>query len=284
MNGTEPLVIALAGAGGATLALCAAELAHDGRRILPWLATALAALSRSGTEGAAPSEAERRRLGLLAGALTGALALLMLGPGPPAVAGLLGPWAAGALIARRRRGYRRALEAQIPALASGVADALASGGSLRTALSDLAGSSQRPAAIELARVRADLELGSPPREALGAMARRSESERVDRLVAAMLSQQGTGGELAGLLRSHADAARRRGRAEAAARSATAQARLTGGMVAAMPLGAAALVELASPGFVASMLSEPVPLALLALAAALQLGAYLLIQRLGRVRA
>lgn len=266
------------------MAVAVWELLGSVPRTGRYVASAVAALGRAGSEGSAPTEIERRRLGVVAGAALGLSAWLLLGSAPGALLAGLGPAAAGWAVDRRQRNYRVRVEAEIPALASGLADALAAGGSLRTALRDLTESIDGPALVELRRVDADLAVGVPPRQALGSMAGRVGSEPVSALVRAVLSQQRSGGDLARLLRAHGEAAVQRQRAEAEARSATAQARLTGGMVAAMPVGAALLVEMAAPGFVGSMLAEPVAVVLLALALALQACGYLLIQRLGRVRA
>ena len=81
----------------------------------------------------------------------------------------------------------------------------------------------------------------------------------------MLSQRIAGGDLVSLLRRYADAAAARERARADARSATAQARFTGLLVAAMPAGAALLAELLAPGFVTGLLRNGASLALLAVA-------------------
>ena len=67
-----------------------------------------------------------------------------------------------------------------------------------------------------------------------------------------------------------------------ARSATAQARLTGMLVVAMPTGAALFAELVEPGFVSALLSNPASAALLAAAAALQLVGFAAIRRLSRI--
>jgi tight adherence protein B len=276
--------ILLAGLGGAALAVAVRELLGSLPRAGEYVTSAVTALGRAGREGSAPSEIERRRLGVVAGAALGLSAWLLLGSAPGALIAGLGPAAAGWAIDRRRRRYRTQVEDQIPALANGLADALAAGGSLRTGLRDLLASIEGPASIELRRVDADLSVGVPPRQALGALADRVGSEPVSALVRAVLSQQRSGGDLARLLRAHGEAAVQRQRAEAEARSATAQARLTGGMVAAMPLGAALLVEMVAPGFLGSMLAEPVAVVLLVLALLLQACGYLLIQRLGRVRA
>lgn len=271
----------LAGVGGAALALALRELARAGPQLLGSAESALVAFSLAGRLGRAPTEAERRRLGLLAAVLLGALALLIFGRGPPTLLAALGPAAAERLLARRQRRYRRAVSAEVPTLAAGLADALGAGGSLRTALIDVAPSIDGPCGVELRRVQVDLELGSSPAVALRALAERIGSEPIAALVGAALSQQRSGGDLAGLLRRHGEAERGRQRALAAARSATAQARLSGGIVAVLPLAVGLLIELVSPGFVAAMVADPIAVTLLLVAAGLQLGGYLVIQRLGR---
>jgi tight adherence protein B len=134
----------------------------------------------------------------------------------------------------------------------------------------------------MARVRADLELGRPTAEVLAGLQRRMRSVRVDSFCVAATSQQLAGGDLAGLLRRFATAAADRDRSAADARSATAQARFTGMLVAAMPVGAALFAELIEPGFIGGLMAEPAAAALLGLAAALQLGGFVAIGRLSRV--
>ena len=99
------------------------------------------------------------------------------------------------------------------------------------------------------------------------------SARVDAFAAALLSQRLAGGDLAGLLRRFAAGAAERDRVAEDARSATAQARFTGLLVVAMPSGGALFAELLQPGFLAKVArARRPPRSLLALAAALQLGA------------
>ena len=193
-----------------------------------------------------------------------------------------GPAAVTWAIAHRRSGYRRAVESGLTDVATAVADALAVGRSPRAALIAAAGSLEGPAGREMERVRGALALGAPTREALGALRRRVDSPRVDTFAAAMVSQQLAGGDLATLLRRFATAARDRDRTEADARSATAQARFTGLLVAAMPVGAALLAELLAPGFVGGLVSDPAAATMLALAVALQFTGFAAIRRLSRV--
>jgi tight adherence protein B len=282
MGPMSPLLpMLLAGLGGGALALALRELARASPQLARSAESALIALTLAGRLGRDATSSERRGLGLALAACFGLVTLLLFGLKPPALLAFLGPAGAERLLSRRRRRYREAVGAGVPALARALSDALAAGGSLRSALIDAAPTLEGACGAELRRVRVDLELGSSPATALRAFAARIGSKPVAALVSAAVSQQRTGGDLATLLRRQADAEAGRLAAEAAARSATAQARLSGGIVAGMPLAAALLVELVSPGFVPGIAADPVAAVLLLAAAALQLTGYLAIQRLGR---
>jgi tight adherence protein B len=278
--GILPVVLAALAGGMAAVAAREAVLAMPS--VARWLTAAVDPLLRAGREGYIPTEAERRRLGVVGTGGLFALALLVAGPGPAPALALAGPAAAAWALATRRARYRRGVERGLPALATAVADALSGGRSVRAALAAAAGTLDGPPGVETARVRADLELGSSTAEALSALQHRLKSPRVDSFAAALLSQQLGGGDLAGLLRRYAAAAAERDRVAADARSATAQARFTGLLVVAMPTGAALFAELVEPGFVARLLSDTPASVLLALAAALQLVGFAAIRRLSRI--
>jgi tight adherence protein B len=281
---TGALPIALAATGGGLLVAAA----RDGLAALPvaarWTSEALEPLRRAGSEGHVPTEGERRRLALIACLALPAVALLALGPGPAPLFALGGPVAAGWAVSARRRRYRRLVEAQLGAVAIAVADGLVAGRPVRSALAAAAQPLSGPSAAELARVRADLELGVPTAQALARLRERLDSPAVDSFCAAILTSHLAGGDLAGLLRRFADAANERERIVAEARGATAQARFTGLLVVGMPVGAAILAELAHPGFVASMLRSPAAVVMLGVATVLQLGGFLAIRRLGLMSA
>ena len=280
----DPLAtpVLLAAAAGGMAAVAAREAVLATPALGRWLADAVEPLRRAGREGYAPTEAERRRLAAVG---TGALLLCVLfvaGPGPAPLGAVAGPGAAAWAVARRRARYRRAVERGLPQVATAVADALAGGRSVRAALASAASSMEGPPAAELARLRADLELGASTAAALAALKARLRSERVDSFAAALLSQQLGGGDLAGLLRRFAASSAERDRVAADAHAATAQARFTGLLVVAMPAGAALFAELIEPGFVGGLLSNGASAALLAAAAAFQLGGFASIRRLSRI--
>ena len=140
------------------------------------------------------------------------------------------------------------------------------------------------AGTQLARCASQLALGERTEDVLVALARRTGLPSYDTLVAAVLLQRDAGGDLAGLLRSVARSLEESARVAADARSATAQARFTAGVVTGLPVAAAALAELAQPGYLLSLVRSPIPGALAGVAAVLQIAALLLVRRLARVRA
>jgi tight adherence protein B len=274
-------MIALISMTGGLAAAAVREAVVSAPGVASWLRTSIAPLRRASREGYAPSAEEQRRLALLGSGAIAATAILLAGPGPLAVAAAAGPWCVGALVAGRRERYRRAVERSVPDMASAIADAISGGHSVRGALAAAAGSLDGPAAAELARVAAELELGASTAEALSAMRARVRSDRVDSLATALLSQQVAGGDVASLMRRLAAAAADRDRVADEARAATTQARFTGLLVVALPAGAALFAELLQPGFVSRVLSEPASAAMLVAAGGLQALGFGLIRRLGR---
>ena len=136
----------------------------------------------------------------------------------------------------------------------------------------------------LADAAAGLAAGDTTEHVLERMRATVDDPAWNTLVAAILLARDTGGDLCALLRSLAGAAEAARREEADARAATAQARLTAGIVAALPIGGAVLAELASPGLLTRVLADPRSAALLVLSVLVQGGALLLVRRIARVAA
>jgi tight adherence protein B len=286
------LTAGLAFAAGA-LGLAAAldlgrELAGSATRRAPGAARAASRLVetvlRAGREGRDPGAAERRRLLGAGGAAAFLLAWLLAGPALGLAAAVAGPVALSRVLRAGRERYRAAAGAGASALATALADALGGGHSVRGAIAVAAPCIEGPAGAELRRVASELELGARTDDALEAMRRRVRSHGVDTIVAALLLQRASGGDLARLLRDCARSLEEEARVEADARAATAQARFTGLIVVLLPLGGALLAELATPGFVGGLAGSFLTAWLGGLALALQVAAAVLIRRLGKVKA
>ena len=158
----------------------------------------------------------------------------------------------------RRERWRAELARAAPAAARALADALAGGHAVRGALAVAAegGVPGRGRRASCARRPARWRSARGPRTSSSACARARGAPAWDTIVAAILLQRDAGGDLAGLLRSIAAGLEEAARVEADARSVTAQARFTAWLVALLPVGAAALAELADPGYVAALLRAP----------------------------
>ncbi len=239
-------------------------------------------LARIGRDGREPAQPERRRLALVSTLVLLSGGWLLAGPLAGAVLAAVGPSALAALLRHRRRRYRAELERAAPAVARAIADALGAGHAVQRALAEAARSIEGAGAIELRGVARLIALGEPTEAALAHLCVRARSRTYDTLVAAILLQRDAGGDLAGLLRDLATAQEAAARLLDDARTATAQARFTGLLVALLPAGAAALTELASPGALTGLASVPLAAWLAVVAVVLQVVAYVAIRRIARV--
>ena len=198
-------------------------------------------------------------------------------------AAVLGPALALAAVRTRRRRYTRAVRKGAAGVARALADAVGAGHSIRGAIAVAAEGTAGAAGHELRATARSLALGEPTAEALDGLRRRAADPAWDAIVAGILLQRDAGGDLAGLLRDQAAALEAADRIGRDARAATAQARFTARLVLLLPVGAAVLAELASPGLVAGLLDHPLSVWLVAMAAVLQLAAILAVARLARLR-
>ncbi|HYV14689.1 MAG TPA: type II secretion system F family protein [Conexibacter sp.] len=243
------------------------------------LAGPLARLRRDGREPSAP---ERRRLALVAAAALLAAGWLLGGPLAGAVLAAGGPSALAALLRHRRRRRRAELACAMPTIARAIADALGAGHAIPRALAEAGDGTAGAAGAELRLLAGALALGEPLDAALTRLCERARSRSYDVLAAAILLQRDAGGDLAALLRELASAREEAIRLADDARTATAQARFTGLVVALLPAGGGALAELASPGALSGLLRVPLAAWLAGFALLLQLGALVAIRRLARV--
>jgi tight adherence protein B len=264
---------------GAWEALAAVERS----RVPAFASRVIEPLSRVGREGRIPTAPERRRLGLLAAAALAAGGWLVGGAMAAVVAAVAGPVAVVGTVRARRRRYGRELRRGAPGVARALADAVGGGHSIRGAIAAAADGTPGPAGRELRDAGRRLAFGDPTPEVLEHLRLRAGDPAWDAIVAGILLQREAGGDLARLLRDQAASLEASDRIKREARAATAQARFTARLVLALPVGAAILAELASPGLARGLVSHPISAWLVGLAAVLQLAAVLAIARLARSR-
>jgi len=222
---------------------------------------------------------------LVAGAAVaaGALALAVTRSPLAAPVGFAAVVAAAASVVRSAdRRHLDRVEGQLPGVAQQLAAALQAGLSLRQALARAARDAPEPCRAELARSVDELALGSRLETALEGLVARVPAHDLRIMVTAILVQRRTGGNLARALAGLALRLEERGQLARELRGATAQARMTAWLVAALPLGAGVIAEIAAPGTLARVLGDGPGPPLLAASAALYGAGVLWIRRIGRV--
>jgi tight adherence protein B len=178
---------------------------------------------------------------------------------------------------RRRRAERVTAAAALPAVARRLAAEVGAGRTLVRALRAAAVDAPPPLAAALAETGARLAAGG---EAWGFLAQALPDNGGCRLLAASLELQGrAGGDLPRLLRSLASALDDRAQVEAELRALTAQARFSAIVVPLLPFGALGLLALAEPRGVELLLTTPIGLAVVGVAALLDVIGALAIRRL-----
>ena len=275
------VALAFSAAACAVAGVWDALAAVERTRVVAAVVRAVSPLLRAGREGVGPTAPERRRLAVIAAAALAAAGWLVGGIVVAAVAATAGPALAMAAVRARRRRFRSALAAAAPSVARALADALSAGHSVRGAVAVVAGGVGGPAGHELRAAARALNLGAPTEAVLERLRRRAASAAWDTLVAGILLQRDAGGDLPALLRDLAAALEAAARQDREALAATAQARLTARLVLGMPLAAAVLAELGSPGFIARLLANPLSAWLTLLAVLFQAVAIVAVRRLSR---
>jgi tight adherence protein B len=282
-GGVGAPVLAFAAAAAGVLGAWEALVAVERSRVVAGLGRAIEPLVRAGREGRAATVPERRRLAVLATAALAVAGWLVGGPVLGLVAAVGGPVLVGAALRARRRRYAAGLRRGAPSVARALADAVGAGHSIRGALAAAATGVAGPAGHELRAAARALALGEPTEEVLERLQQRAADPAWDAIVAGILLQRDAGGDLAGLLRDQAASLEAAERIEREARTATAQARFTARLVLLLPLGAAVLAELASPGLIGGLVRHPVSVWLVVMAVMLQLVAIVAVARLARAR-
>ena len=119
---------------------------------------------------------------------------------------------------------------------------------------------RQPISTEFARVIREVNLGLPFEAALENLVRRVRSEDLELMVTAISIQYTVGGNLAEILDSIAYTIRERVRIKGEIRTLTAQQRMSGYVVAFLPIALVGFLFIVAPGFLEPMLDPEVAVA------------------------
>ena len=159
-------------------------------------------------------------------------------------------------LGRRKSSRLNAFNKQLPDTVTLIANALRAGSSFLQAIELVVRESRPPISIEFGRVIREVNLGLPFDNALENMVKRVKSEDFELMATAIAIQHQVGGNLAEILDSIAYTIRERIRIKGEIRTLTAQQRLSGYVVGALPFGLAFFIFLAAPTFFDPMFNKP----------------------------
>jgi tight adherence protein B len=134
--------------------------------------------------------------------------------------------------------------------------AMRAGYSMMGAIDTVAQNAQEPAASEFGEIFKQQNLGMPLRDALMQLLERCPSLDLRVLVTAILVQKDTGGNLAEILDRTVFVIRDRLRIQGEIRVQTAQGRLTGWILSALPVVMLLLINFVNPGYSTILLTDP----------------------------
>jgi len=159
-------------------------------------------------------------------------------------------------LGRRKSGRLNSFNKQLPDTIMLIANALRAGSSFLQAIELVVRESRAPISTEFGRVIREVNLGLPFEQALENMVRRVRSDDLELMATAISIQHQVGGNLAEILDSIAYTIRERVRIKGEIRTLTAQQRMSGYVVAGLPIGLAGILFIIAPGFMAPMFLNP----------------------------
>jgi Flp pilus assembly protein TadB len=169
---------------------------------------------------------------------------------------VIGFWLPRFWLGRRIGGRLSAFNKQLPDTVTLIANALRAGSSFLQALELVVRESRPPISTEFGRVIREVNLGLPFEEALENMVRRVRSDDLELMATAISIQHQVGGNLAEILDSIAYTIRERVRIKGEIRTLTAQGRMSGYVVAFLPIGILVFLTVTMPSFMAPMFLNP----------------------------
>jgi len=183
------------------------------------------------------------------------------------------------ILVRRRAKRLRDFEEGFAEAIDLMARSARAGHAFQTGLREVADESPNPIGEEFRQVFEEQKFGLPLAESLLGLADRIDLVDVRLFVTSVLIQKETGGNLAENMDNLAHIIRERFRFKRQINVHTAHGRMTGAVLAIMPIAMALLLLVISPGYMTFMFTESLGRWMLAAAGGLQIFGYLVIRRL-----
>jgi tight adherence protein B len=250
------------------------------------------ALERMNLHARVATQLERARIALrpgefvivaaTSGVLGGAIFLALTGrPVIAVMAVFVMPWLCWQFVKIKVSRRAHAFEQQLPEALSLIAGSLEAGHTFLHAVEIMVEESDPPLAEEFERVLSETRLGDPLMDALDRMSGRLAIPDLAWVVQALRIQQSVGGKLADLLTTLAEFMRQREEIRREVRVLTAEGRLSGNILGALPLFFVGIMQILNPGWMKPMFRGWGPVVLAVSAASVLVGVGI-IRKMARV--
>lgn len=209
--------------------------------------------------------AEWTLLTLCGGAVLAAV-LLLVGVNPllSILLGLVAGWLGQHVVLSIRISRRRAAFGdQLPDVLQLVVGSLRSGFSLAQAVDAVVRDGTQPAAGEFSRALAETRIGVDLEDGLNRVADRMECDDLRWVVMATRIQRGVGGNLTEVLKNTVDTMRERAKIRRHVRAVSAEGRLSGYIIVALPIVVGLWMALTKPEYMSLLYTTPIGLLMLA---------------------
>lgn len=195
------------------------------------------------------------------------------------VAALFGYQAPQIWINRRVESRAKKLEDQLPEALTMISNSLKAGFGLLQSLDLAVEQLAHPVATELGQTVHETNVGSSIDQAFLDLGERCDSYDLDLVVTAVLVQRASGGNLAEILSTVAETMRERVRIRNEIVTLTAQQKLTGFVIALLPVGVGLLFLVSSPEYISPLFTETIGKVMLGGAVVLESVGIMIIQRI-----
>ncbi len=159
------------------------------------------------------------------------------------------------LVALKRKRLDRINE-QLPDLLDSLARSLQAGNSFSTSLATVSREAPEPISSEFRQISEEINFGSSLKDSLQSLSKRISSTDINYFTLAVLTHTQTGGDLSELLLSLASLIRDRQRLRKIGRVLSAEGRLSGWILGALPFVTGALIFAINPTFISVLWKNP----------------------------
>lgn len=163
------------------------------------------------------------------------------------------------LLARAKKKRVAKFNGQIGDALVVMSNSLRAGFSFLQAMEMVGKEMQAPIADEFVRTLREMNLGTPTEEALNHLTKRVDSDDLDLVVTAVMIQRQVGGNLAEVLESISFTIRERIRIKGEIKTLTAQGRMSGMIIGALPVGVALFLAVFNPEYINKLFTSSVGL-------------------------